>query len=378
MQVRGLIKAYGFDDFVVKKTVVGKDFIVEGWASKPILDRVDDIVLPEAFKKSVDKFKQNPALFPSLRLQHEHPVGRVFDLQVSKDGLYAKAKIASGYDEADKARIMVEQKVLRFFSIGFVPKEVEYRQEDGKTIRVIKDLDLLEISLTDVPACQEAIFEYTEKGLSVKVLKGDEEMTEEKLVDSYDEKKVSGRTDFPLADRSRRWSKREAVPRLRKWASKDGSGKADQMIWSKYQQVHFWYDENRADEFTAYKLPFCDVIDGQVYAIPRAIFAVAVVLQGGRGGLNVPEADKEKIKKKVAVYYHRMGEEPPWNRKYLLPDEVFAVLDMLEEEKEIFVEEIKAYIDDRADEIKSDIFAELELKNILSDLEDLKKLVRGE
>jgi len=114
-----------------------KQLIVEGYASKPIVDRVDDVVLPEAFKSSVKTFKQNSSLMPPLLLEHDVAVGTIIDLEIRPDGLYVKGSIASGYPEANKARAMVEQGVLKFFSIGFIPKGVEYGEHEGKNVRFI-------------------------------------------------------------------------------------------------------------------------------------------------------------------------------------------------------------------------------------------------
>jgi len=77
---------------------------------------------------------------------------------------------------------------------------------------------------------------------------------------------------------------------------------------AKYKSAFFYYGEN-SDNFTAYKLQFADIVDGRLVAVPRAIFAVAAVLQGARGGVNIPDSDKIKIKAKVAAYYAKMRKE---------------------------------------------------------------------
>jgi hypothetical protein len=47
-------------------------------------------------------------------------------------------------------------------------------------------------------------------------------------------------------------------------------------------------DAGKADDFTAYKLPIADVIDGKLKAVPRAVMAAAQVLQGARAVLICP------------------------------------------------------------------------------------------
>jgi hypothetical protein len=133
-----------------------------------------------------------------------------------------------------------------------------------------------------------------------------------------DEKAPTGKADWPLASRDRAWDNNAAEGRIRAWAE------AEEGPNEKYRSCHFWYDTENADNFTAYKLLFCDVVDGQARAIPRGIFAVAAVLQGARGGAAIPAADQAAIKGKVGHYYAKMREEfdddsiaPPWEGKAL-------------------------------------------------------------
>lgn len=46
--------------------------------------------------------------------------------------------------------------------------------------------------------------------------------------------------------------------------------------------------------------------------MPSGIHAVAVVLEGGRGGVDLPEDVIDDIRDKVEAYYDKMGEEAPW------------------------------------------------------------------
>lgn len=117
-------------------------------------------------------------------------------------------------------------------------------------------------------------------------------------------KAVTGKADWPLADLERSWEGSVAEERLRHWAGLDGTGSLDP---TKYAAVHFWQDATDPTKLSSYKLPFCDVIDGAVQAVPKAIFAAAAAIQGARGGLDVPESDLAGIKDKIAAYYTRIG-----------------------------------------------------------------------
>lgn len=114
--------------------------------------------------------------------------------------------------------------------------------------------------------------------------------------------------DLPLADRDRAWDGAAADKRVRKWAgAQDGPN-------ARYRDAHVWYDSKNKDNFTAYKLLIADVVNGQLVAVPRAIIAAGNVMQGSRGGVDLPQADITRVKNHLAKYYKKMGEEAPWQR----------------------------------------------------------------
>jgi len=115
---------------------------------------------------------------------------------------------------------------------------------------------------------------------------------------------ASGASDLPLADRARAWDAAAADKRVQDYA-----GGSDNMDWAKYAKAFFYVDPEKKELLGGYKLQFADVIDGTLTAIPRGIFAVAGILNGARGGADIPDADAETIKGKVAAYYSRMAKE---------------------------------------------------------------------
>jgi hypothetical protein len=119
---------------------------------------------------------------------------------------------------------------------------------------------------------------------------------------------VTAFQDFPLADRDREWDGDAAEKRVRKWA-----GATDEPN-EKYRAAHIWYDSDNKDNFGAYKLLIADVINGELRAAPRAIMAAAAVMQGSRGGIDLPKDDIPRVKSHLAKYYKKMGDTPPWDR----------------------------------------------------------------
>jgi hypothetical protein len=42
--------------------------------------------------------------------------------------------------------------------------------------------------------------------------------------------------------------------------------------------------------------------------------AAGNVMQGARGGVNLPEGDIDRVKAHLARYYEKMGDTAPWDR----------------------------------------------------------------
>jgi hypothetical protein len=114
--------------------------------------------------------------------------------------------------------------------------------------------------------------------------------------------------DLPLADRDREWDGSAAEKRVREWAGATDEPNA------KYRNAHVWYDADKKENFTAYKLLIADVIGGDLHAVPRGVMAAGAVMQGSRGGVDLPKDDIQHVKSHLAKYYEKMDETPPWDR----------------------------------------------------------------
>jgi hypothetical protein len=117
---------------------------------------------------------------------------------------------------------------------------------------------------------------------------------------------VTAFQDLPLADRGREWDGAAAEKRVRRWAgAEDGPNE-------KYRDAHVWYDAESKDNFTAYKLLIADVVDGRLKAVPRGVMAAGGIMQGSRGGVDLPPKDVDRVKSHLAKYYAKMDDEAPW------------------------------------------------------------------
>lgn len=151
--------------------------IVSGFATLDNVDKQSDIVTSEASMKAFSKFRGN------IREMHQPlSVGKMigfkedkyFDPESKKfySGVYVSAYVSKG---AQTTWEKVLDGTLSGFSIGGRMNEWDdaYNEKVDKTIRVIKDYDLVELSLVDNPANQFANVLSIEKVDGVDTLKGD-------------------------------------------------------------------------------------------------------------------------------------------------------------------------------------------------------------
>ena len=150
--------------------------IVSGFATLDNLDRQNDIVTTDASLKAFSKFRGN------IREMHQpSAVGKMvafkedkyFDPDSKKfySGVFVSAYVSKG---AQNAWEKVLDGTYTGFSIGGRMNKWDdgYDEKMDKPIRIIKDYDLVELSLVDNPANQFASIISNEKVDGVDVLKG--------------------------------------------------------------------------------------------------------------------------------------------------------------------------------------------------------------
>ena len=251
-------------------------------ATLNVIDKDNDVTIKGAFEGSdpvrVSRFNHSSAVRDDL------PVG-VATIQEVGDQVIAEGQLnldtVGGRDLYDTLKFEAKNNVASEWSYGFTVEESEDGEQDDQKVRFLRRLKAFEIS----PVMRGA-------GLDTATLA------------------VKTATDFgdlPLYDRDYSWNSSAALGRVRKWASSDGSGDKDTMDWAKYSKAFFWYDPDD-ESFGGFKLPFADITDGKLWAVPRGIFAVAGVLQGARGGVDISEVDQDHIKDVVDRYYEKMRE----------------------------------------------------------------------
>jgi Putative phage serine protease XkdF len=151
--------------------------IVSGFATLDNVDRQKDIVTPEASVKAFTAFRGN------IREMHQPiAVGKMvafkedkyFDPETKKfySGIYVSAYVSKGAQDCWEK---VLDGTYTGFSIGGRMNDWEdgYDENIDAPIRIIKDYDLMELSLVDTPANQFANILSVEKIDGVQTLTGD-------------------------------------------------------------------------------------------------------------------------------------------------------------------------------------------------------------
>ena len=186
--------------------------IVSGFASLDNVDKQDDIVTAEASMEAFAKFRGN------IREMHQPlAVGKMVNFKAEKyfdaeskkfyNGVFVSAYVSKGAQDTWEK---VLDGTLAGFSIGGKMNKWDdgYDEKLDKQIRIIKQYDLVELSLVDSPANQFANIVSVEKVDGVNIIKGDETILENVFYDkesgivmvSENESEVSPTTGEQMAN----------------------------------------------------------------------------------------------------------------------------------------------------------------------------------
>ena len=112
---------------------------------------------------------------------------------------------------------------------------------------------------------------------------------------------VTGTVDLPVVDRDESWDGDAAATRVFEWADGDTEkiGRA------------FAYRDDSADPTTkgAYKLGYADVRDGELKIVPAGVSAALGALNGARGGVDLPNDERDAVRAKLEAVAAHVAEE---------------------------------------------------------------------
>ncbi len=110
------------------------------------------------------------------------------------------------------------------------------------------------------------------------------------------------------------------APKERDW-DWDGSDKMNRIIeergWDGVALAHAWHDtaedpqHDPPQEKGAYKLPHHELVDGELRVVWRGVVAAMTVVNGARGGVDIPDADRRRVYDHLSEHYAEFDEAPP-------------------------------------------------------------------
>lgn len=185
---------------------------------------------------------------------------------------------------------MYKNGLLNATSVGFAGRKYAQRDDQEGPYRGLKftEQELLELSAVPVPANPEALVVarsikcFDPKGIA---------MVEDALT-----KAAIPFKHYDLADESAEWNGPKAIAE---------SDVADLKIMSA------WYDAENADVKNSYKLPHHMGKDDGYKTVWRGVASAMGALMGGRGGVDIPDADRKAVYSHLSRHYAEFDKTPP-------------------------------------------------------------------
>jgi len=277
-------------------------------ASTPILDRQGDVIDQSGW--DIKNFKKNPVILWGHNVRDERPpIGKAVKTWIEGEGKKAQLMFKAQFDMADVFAADIFRKVkegfLNMVSVGFLPTEWEAIDKDDGPFggrRYLKQ-ELLEISFVPVPANPEAAVQIREMGT--------EPIDMDKLypqVELEDEEK--GVIPFKATS---------TAPESSAW---DGPGEVSRAEISDLKAMCTWFDSEKPDVKSSYKLPHHKAEGHTV--VWRGVAAAMAALLGARGGVQIPDSDRKGVYNHLKRHYAQFDKEAPDFR--MVEDQVLKVL----------------------------------------------------
>lgn len=220
-------------------------------------------------------------------------IGRVDRLERRENAIYAHGVILAVNPEAWEYLELLKADAAGGVSVDGDDAQLEI-VEDGEDARMeFSSMRLRSLTAVDIPAFNNARIKLSDPTTLTAAAVGD--------------------LSIPMADRNERWDGYANQKALFAWAKTEHG-----VDPAKMKRAFLWQDsDGDPTKKGSYKLPFVKLSGGSLVAVPKAVFAAAAALEGARGGVKIPDADKVAIRKKVATLYGRIGGEPkavpPWD-----------------------------------------------------------------
>ena len=116
------------------------------------LDSYGDSIMPGAYKTTIND-RDRPI---QLRWNHSGPViGKFTEIYEDEKGLFVSGELTKGHSVAEDTAALLRHGAISGLSIGYAVKD----SEQNGVVRVLKDIELFEISVVETPADNNAHIE---------------------------------------------------------------------------------------------------------------------------------------------------------------------------------------------------------------------------
>lgn len=265
-----------------------------------VIDKDGDVTLPGAFEDGAEVMI---SAYGHKSWEGSLPVGRGTIHSNGKEGIFKGRFFLETQAGRDHYEVVKEMGPRQEWSYGYDILDAEPGEKDGRRVQFLKRMKVHEVSPVLIGAGVDT------RTLSVKAASH-----------SGHEYKAAIRP-HKTAVTNRAWD----------GAGMESAIPADASV-SDLRSVYAWVDTNADPESkAAYKFPHHHGVGGP--ANVRAILSAIAVLNGARGGANIPESDRKAVYNHLAAHLREADREPPELRsldgghvKLSLYEEAFEVL----------------------------------------------------
>ncbi len=306
-----------------------------------VLDCYNDVIFPGAFQKCLAQFLKVGFVpmdhewhwsalvgFPTLAEERGNTLYSEFTFHSDGQSQDARAKCAERMAAGLAVGLSIGFTMMpgQYIYFGNGKELLAYAKSKGydlslfdvkgiaacqsQCVAIVEIEELWEYSLTPCPANPQAMAiamkNYPGAGrISLSASPTPSPRNTRSMQKPLKTKMICGHPGLPLAEDDAAWSAKDAETRLRAFCGAEDEPSAD------YAKAFVALD-GPADQFSSYKLPIADVVDGKLTAVPKALLTAASVLCGVSGGLTLPDTAVSSAKTFLAGYYERMNKSTPW------------------------------------------------------------------
>lgn len=157
-QYLGVGETFNFQEIEVKGE---KEYAITGYISTKSVDKFNDLITDECLDDMVTQIKSG-----SIKLDFEHetihegnlninPVARIVDVRKDDKGVWVKAILNKSHSKFKELWGSIKGGFLDAFSIAFKPLETATRYIQGKAVRILNKLKLINVGITGTPVNEE-------------------------------------------------------------------------------------------------------------------------------------------------------------------------------------------------------------------------------